>query len=367
MRPGVFTVFITGGTGLIGRAAIARLLRQHPDVRIAALVRSGEQWRSLVTTLGPLAARVVPVRGDITCDGLALGRGAHHWLERHSRAVVHLAADTVFSRSRDAARAVNVDGTRHVLEMANSWQSVERLVHVSTAFVAGGRDGLIAEQDNGAGAGFVNPYEWSKYEAERLVRDSPLPWIILRPSTVACDNVTGTVTQLNALHFALRLCYQGLAALLPGAEDAPMDVVTTHYVARAIGAVMLRDDLAGETLHLCAGSRSLALGELLDRTFHIWARDESWKRRGHMRPALTDLDTWQLFTHTVDELGDPALRRVTHALSHFIPQLALPKWFDTSRADAALGFCAPTVASYWPRMVEKLAAVAWEQRCRIAA
>lgn len=367
MRHGSFTVFITGGTGLIGRAVIVRLLRLRPDVRIAALVRSGERWRSLVTTLGPLAARVVPVRGDITCDGLALATGAQHWLQRHSQVVVHLAADTVFSRSRNEARAVNVDGTRHVLEIANSWHGVERLVHVSTAFVAGGRDGLVAEQDNGAGAGFVNPYEWSKYEAEQLIRECWLPWTIVRPSTVACDSVTGTVTQLNALHFALRLCYQGLAALLPGAEDTPIDVVTTRYVARAIAAVTLRDDLAGETLHLCAGSRSLGLGELLDRTFHIWARDESWKRRGHIRPPLTDLETWRLFTSTVDELGDPALRRVTHALSHFIPQLAFPKWFDTSRADAVLGFGAPTVAAYWSHMVEKLAAVAWEQRCRIAA
>src|SRR5512146_814015 len=163
MRHGSFTVFITGGTGLIGRAVIARLLRQHPDVRIAALVRNRERWRSLVTALGPLAARVVPVRGDITCDGLALATGAQHWLQRHSQVVVHLAADTVFSRTHDEARTVNVDGTRHVLEIANSWQGAERLVHVSTAFVAGGRNGLIAEQDNGADAGFVNPYEWSKY------------------------------------------------------------------------------------------------------------------------------------------------------------------------------------------------------------
>ncbi|HWG54682.1 MAG TPA: SDR family oxidoreductase [Gemmatimonadaceae bacterium] len=361
------TVLVTGGTGLIGRAVIARMLRQDPAVHVAALVRRPARWHSLAATLGPLAARVVPIRGDITCDGLALGTGAQRWLRRRACTVIHLAADTTFTRTSEESRATNIDGTRHVLETANTWPGVEQLVHVSTAFVAGELNGLVAERDNGAGAGFVNPYEWSKYEAERLVRDSALPWVIVRPSTVACDTKAGGVTQLNALHFALRLCYQGLAALMPGAEDTPMDTVTTRYVARAIAAVAQRDDLAGQTLHLCAGMRSLPLGELLDRTFHIWATDDAWKRRGHVRPALSDLETYRLFASTVDELGDPVLTRVTHALAHFIPQLAFPKWFDTSRADETLGFRAPAVAEYWPRMVAHLVSRGWDHPCRLVA
>jgi len=146
-----------------------------------------------------------------------------------------------------------------------------------------------------------------------------------------------------------------------------MDTVTTRYVARAIAAVAQRDDLAGQTLHLCAGMRSLPLGELLDRTFHIWATDDAWKRRGHVRPALSDLETYRLFASTVDELGDPVLTRVTHALAHFIPQLAFPKWFDTSRADETLGFRAPAVAEYWPRMVAHLVSRGWDHPCRLVA
>jgi hypothetical protein len=60
----------------------------------------------------------------------------------------------------------------------------------------------------------------------------------------------------------------------------------------------------------------------------------------------------------VEDTGDVRLRRVTQSLSHFIPQLALPKRFGTARADALLGYPAPPVSAYWGRMVARLLAAA---------
>ena len=51
--------------------------------------------------------------------------------------------------------------------------------------------------------GWVNAYEQSKYEAERLVMEQAASWVILRSSTVVCDDVAGHVTQMNAVHRAL--------------------------------------------------------------------------------------------------------------------------------------------------------------------
>jgi len=96
------------------------------------------------------------------------------------------------------------------------------------------------------------------------------------------------------------------------------------------------------------------LGDLLDMTFAYWARDSEWRRRGIARPPLVDLNTYALFERSIEEVGDPSIKRLTRSLSHFVPQLALPKLFETSTARALLGFGAPPVREFWLRMVEQL-------------
>jgi hypothetical protein len=183
--------------------------------------------------------------------------------------------------------------------------------------------------------------------------------VILRSSTVACDDAAGAVTQRNAVHRALRLVHGGLAAMIPGVAGSALDVVPADYVADAVARLALRGGVEGETVHLCAGAGALPLDELLDDCFARWAADPGWRRRAVARPTLGDLETWELFVRAVDETGHPRLREVAHALSHFLPQLALPKRFETARAEALLGDGAPPVRAYWGRMLDHLAATGW--------
>ncbi|MDQ6829532.1 MAG: SDR family oxidoreductase [Gemmatimonadota bacterium] len=349
------TVLVTGATGLLGAAVIARMLRDEPGVRIAALVRDSARWDALAASLGATGGRVSPIYGDVTQRGLGIDAAARATLEHTARSVVHLAADTSFSRSLPRARAVNVEGTRHALELAESWGRDARFVHVSTAFVAGRRTGVIRECATCATTDWVNAYEQSKYEAERLVQQSGLAWIIARPSTVVCDTGAGGITQVNAVHRSLHLLYRGLAPMLPADADSLVDLVTTEYVAAAIVALR-RDPLAEESVfHLCAGDRAISLGDLLDLAFDSWSSNSDWRRRRIERPALTDLATYELFERTVDDVAAPSLKRITRALSCFVPQLALSKRFETTGADRRLGFRAPAVRQFWPAVVTEIA------------
>ncbi|HKG94109.1 MAG TPA: SDR family oxidoreductase [Gemmatimonadaceae bacterium] len=353
MRSTPDTLLLTGATGLLGALAVRRLLATRPDISVVVLVRDSGRWGRLALGADP---RVVAVVGDVTRPGLGLHPDARRWLAGEVTAVLHLAADTTFSRPLPEARAVNTEGTRNLLELAAGWPGVRRFAYVSTAFVAGRRTGAIAEgAGEDLGAGWVNGYEQSKAEAERLVRASAGDWVVLRPSTVVCDSAdSGLVTQQNAVHRALRLYYGGLASMMPSAEGSALDVVPADYVADAVAELALRPELAGETLHLCAGAGAMPLVALLDETYEQWARAEAWRRRAIPRPALTDLETYRLFERAVEETGDARLRRVTQSLSHFIPQLALPKRFETARADGFLGRAAPPVRAYWGRMVAQL-------------
>lgn len=351
------SILVTGATGLIGRRVVASLLHLT-DAPIVALVRDPARWPSLATHLGAAASRVTAVRSDITLPSLGLdlrtiarGLGAPSVL-------VHSAGDIVFSRSLEESRRVNVDGTRNLVELAYSFPDV-RVVQVSTAFAVGRRTGFIPEGADAAGSGWVNAYEQSKHEAETIVRESGLEYVIARPSTVVCDDVGGAVTQVNAVHRALRLYHAGLASMMPGTEDTPVDVVPADWVADAIARLSLARTCAGKTIHLCAGEGALPLGDLLDRTYRLWSRDTTWRRRHVARPALSDLNTYGLFERSVELVGDARLKRITRSLSHFIPQLALPKVFDTSITRELLGEAAPAVSTYWDRMLERLLASNW--------
>ena len=355
-------VFVTGATGLLGTDLVRRWTASGTARRIAVLVRDRARWDAIVRRLALPHDAVVALEGDVTREGLGLNRDARAWLAGRATAMVHLAADTTFSRPLDQARLVNRDGTTNLLALAADCPLLSRVAFVSTAFVAGRRTGFVPESPDGASTsaiGWVNAYEQSKAEAEALVRSTREDWVILRSSTIACDDAGGAVTQRNAVHQALRLFHDGLAAMIPGVPASVLDVVPTDYVADAIARLALRRDIDGTTVQLCAGTGAMPLGELLDECYARWATDAAWRRRRIAPPSQADLETWELFTQAVEETAHPRLRRVTRALNHFLPQLALPKRFDTRCADALLGAPAPPVREYWGRMIDHLQQTGW--------
>ncbi|HEU4994878.1 MAG TPA: SDR family oxidoreductase [Gemmatimonadaceae bacterium] len=339
------TCFLTGATGLIGRQVVARLLVSPRVERVYALTR-----RPRVESVGSTHS----VHGDVRVDGLGLPADVRDMLAREVTTVVHLAANTEFSQSLEDARTINRDGTLRMLELTADWPNITRWVYVSTAFVAGLRTGLIKENDRVQARGWANAYEQSKAEAEDLVREARPDWVIARSSTVVCDDLSGTISQMNAVHRALRLHFGGLAPMLPGTDASRVDVVTTEYVGRGIALAALARDVARKTFHFCAGAGAMSLDELLEVSHQAFLRAPAWQRKGIARPMRTDLETYRLFEAAVHDAGSSRVRQALRSLSHFVPQLAFPKTFDTRAADALLGETAPPVSAFWQRMTNHL-------------
>jgi len=286
-------------------------------------------------------------------------------LAREITGVVHAAGDTRFDAPLDAARVANVSLTAHLLAFAERCVHLDRFVFLSTAFVAGRRTGLIRENELAHDAGFVNAYEHSKYDAEHLLQSwrDRVPTIVCRLSTVVGDSRNGSVPQPRALHHALRFLYSSLAPMLPGTAESPVDLLATDYAAAAVAHFSTGGFRAGGTFHLVAGAEALPIIELLDLTMEEFVRERpAWRRRAIERPVLADLQTFELFVRSLDELGDSPMLRAFGVIRHFAPQLAFPKRFDDTGSAAALaraGIVRPRLAEFYPRIVAHLVRTNW--------
>jgi dihydroflavonol-4-reductase len=141
---------------------------------------SGFVGRHVVSALAEAGARVRDEFVELADRG-ALERAMHG-----CEAVVHVAALYSYDASPEELRAVNVEGTRNVLE-ACARTGVRRLVHTSTAATCGPVPGRIATEEHGPPDWeLAVPYKLTKLEAERLVAAAAaegLDAVIVNPTT----------------------------------------------------------------------------------------------------------------------------------------------------------------------------------------
>lgn len=314
-------VLMTGATGSFGRHLALELLER--GCQLVLCVRGhddAEARRRSFAALGRTHPEVRVVRGDVTAPGLGLRR-SDALLVRSVDVVVHAAATTEFGLPLAAARRTNVGGTRNVLELVDRMPHLERLVHVSTAFVAGKRCGRVLESQLQHDAGFVNGYDQSKYEAERLVRRRrrTLPVAILRPSVVA-EPAEGAGA--CALWFALNLIERGLVPVLPGAPANLLDLIPAADAATASTSLILTPGAFG-TFHVASGDRAPRIADVVKVGAGRGVR--------FVDRALFGRELQML------RLRNPRATRSYDALATFIELLAYPKTFDTSRTEERLG------------------------------
>jgi thioester reductase-like protein len=271
-------VLLTGATGFVGMELLARYL-ERTDRPVLTIVRADgedaarERIDAVLANLfgyqaGRYADRVTAFAGDLTAPRLGLERAQWDWVAGESTMMVHCAASVSFDMSLAEARAINVEGTRRMLELAARAQEfgvLERYAQVSTAYVAGTHAGRFYECDLDVGQSFNNSYEQSKFESERLVRSQPdLPFTILRPSIVVGDRNSGWTSAFNVLYWPLRALSRGLFPAVPAIPSAPVDVVSIDYVADGIHELCESRGGIRQTYHLTAGTQASSIAEIAE-------------------------------------------------------------------------------------------------------
>jgi UDP-glucose 4-epimerase len=163
-------ILVTGGAGFIGSTIVHALMGDGREVVVLDDLSTGSFAR--------LPAAVHLVEHDIS-----LSRTPEVIERLHPAAIVHAAAQVSVARSvedPDLDRAINVVGTRHVIEGGRRAGGARLVFLSSGGAVYGEADGATETWP----ARPMSPYGHSKLAAEELVASSGLPYAIARLSNV---------------------------------------------------------------------------------------------------------------------------------------------------------------------------------------
>jgi HAD superfamily hydrolase (TIGR01490 family) len=140
-------LLLTGASGFVGKALLAQVLRELPDTRVTVLLRGDAErrLRDEVLTSAPFegldGSGVNAISGDLGEDGID-GVG-------DIDIVIHCAASVSFEQALDEALELNGKGPARLLKALRQAGSDPYFVHVSTAYAAGQRTGLVLERPSG--------------------------------------------------------------------------------------------------------------------------------------------------------------------------------------------------------------------------
>jgi dihydroflavonol-4-reductase len=245
-------VLVTGGSGVVGRAVVERLVRD--DREVLALARTAEAS----TTLGPLGA--TPVRGDV------LDEGSVRAAADGCSIVFHVAGvNAMCLRDPAPLYATNVEGTSTVIRAAAA-AGVPRGVVTSSAATLGEPSGELGDETSEHRRGYLSHYERSKHLAERVAfavgRETGVEIVCVNPSSVQGPGRVGGSARLllelmNRRRLALVDVWISLVDIADCAEG--------HVLAERLGVPGERYVLSGA---------SVTTRDAVEIVRRLWGRPE---------------------------------------------------------------------------------------------
>lgn len=223
------SIFITGGTGFMGKVLIEKLLRSCPGIdKIYVLIRPSREGKTPADKLRDLYElplfeplrnshtdeifkKVTPLVGDIKQLGLGMSQEDRKTVVDNVSVIFHAAASVRFDDPIHEAIIINTRSTREVVALAKEIKNLAVLVHVSTTYcncyrkmveeiiypapmnwreaiaMAEKCDPIVTNILSKKYLGiFPNSYVFTKNLSECLIQDEckNIPTVIFRPSIV---------------------------------------------------------------------------------------------------------------------------------------------------------------------------------------
>jgi len=145
------SIFLTGGTGFLGKVIMEKLLRTCQIDSIYVLIRS-KKGKDIATRMEDIVNdvvfsklkqqdkeekfrhKIVPIEGDCSLPGLGISESDRRKLIENVQIIFHAAATVRFDEKLKLALAINVNGTKEIMLLTKQIKSLVACVHVSTAY-----------------------------------------------------------------------------------------------------------------------------------------------------------------------------------------------------------------------------------------
>jgi nucleoside-diphosphate-sugar epimerase len=213
-------IAITGGSGFIGSLLVDKLLKQSNQVRLLSRNTRVER-KNVQYFLGDLSNPSVDLSGFL--DGVDI--------------LYHCAGEV---SNESLMQELHVNGTQRLADAAQG--KIGRWVQLSSVGAYGAcRDGTITEDSKEQPFGV---YERTKTESDKIVTNSGIPFVILRPS-----NVFGIKMTNQSLFQLIGMINKGLFFYL-GKRGVLINYIDVEDVVEALFLCGNRDNALGEIYNL---------------------------------------------------------------------------------------------------------------------
>jgi len=261
--------FVTGATGYIGRNLVELLLQREGTVYV--LVRDGSKGRleELRRRWGVGEDRVVGIVGDVSQPRLGISDADLERLRGQVDHLFHLAAVYDMTADAESQRLANVQGTRHMVDLAEAVEA--GTVHMVSSIAAAGlyhgtwREDMFEEAENLD----VHPYFRTKHDSEGVVRSECLrPWRVYRPGIVVGNSETGEMDKVDGPYYFFKLIRRirnTVPQWMPmlGVEGREINIVPVDFVVRAMVHIAHQEGLDGRAFHL-TDPKPPSAGDVID-------------------------------------------------------------------------------------------------------
>ncbi|XP_045534627.1 putative fatty acyl-CoA reductase CG5065 [Papilio machaon] len=303
------SVFVTGGTGFLGKVFLEKLLYSCPNIdKIYVLMREKNKWDTTERIKQMLdlpmfqrlkrerpddLKKIIAIPGNVTSPNLGISEENKIVLIKKVSHVFHFAANIKFNEPLRVAVNDNVEGTRRVLNLCHLMKNIEVFVYVSTAFSNTDQkvleevvypppasvedvirlteqDDLNEEQSNKLLCGRPNTYTFAKALAEAVVNEEHgnIPTIIVRPSIVSAsinDPLMGWVDNWFGATALMATIAKGVNRILISKSSNVVDLIPVDYVSNLTVVAGAKCNKSKEVIvyNCCTSAANpLTMGEL---------------------------------------------------------------------------------------------------------
>jgi len=265
--------FVTGATGFIGRNLIELLLERTAaqEETIFVLVREGSKGRlsELRSRWGVDEDRVVGIVGDLSQPRLGVSDADVERLTGEVDHLFHLAAIYDMTADADSQQVANIEGTRHMVELAEAVEAGR--VHMVSSIAAAGlypgtwREDMFEEAEELD----TDPYFRTKHDSEGIVRNEcSRPWRVYRPGIVVGHSETGEMDKVDGPYYFFKLIRRIRNAVpqwmpMAGVEGRQINIVPVDFVVKAMDHIAHEPDLDGRAFSL-TDPNPMTAGEVID-------------------------------------------------------------------------------------------------------